>query len=167
MEIIKILPIIIALLTAVVTLWSAAFLTGKLSPNIELTLNPVWSSSDNARLKLMIEVENKGLIRVGVEKVLLVVYQHEYENIKTDKVSLIGGEWIDFENAEKIMTTSYYINPKEKIHVARLYNIESGSVIHAGIQIYLMYPWYIQKLGLQARSTRQTRVYYFSKDIDY
>lgn len=164
MEIIKSLPIILGFITALATLWSAAYLTGRFSPNIDLMIKPVWSSDQDKRMKLIIEIENKGFIRVGIEKVLLAIDFLDNTNNKKDEVFLLSGkEWISFDNAEHIMTSSYYINPKEVIHIERLYTIGAHAVIHSGIQVYLKFPWYIQRLGGQVRSTRQTRVYYFSK----
>lgn len=165
MSFISSVPVLLTVITAVATLWSAAFLTGKFSPNIELRLIPNWSQSGN-KIKLVIEIENTGFIRVGLDKVLLYVNPIEILIDSAKNMELAGNEWIDFDHAEKIMTSSFYINPKETIHIERIYVFNSSYAIHSGIQVYLKFPWFIHKLGAQARSSRQTRTYYFFEEID-
>jgi hypothetical protein len=158
----SILPVAVTAITAVATAWSAAFLTGWLSPNIELRITTNWI--DESILALILEVENCGNIRCGIEKVLLATRMIEIEGDIAGQFALVSNEWISFEDSERIMASSYYINPKEVIHVERLYRFPGDDILHAGLQIYLRYPNYIRLLGAQARSTRQTRVYYISRN---
>lgn len=157
------IPVGLAALAALTAAWSAAFLTGRLSPNIELSIKPSWTKKRWLRLEL--EIENAGYIRAKIKKVLFSIREVPRAP-GADELSMIGGEFLSFEDAEQIFKSSYYINPKEKIHVERLYHHNSSSFIQAGMQIYLDYPWYIKVLGSNARSTRQTRTYYFSRKID-
>lgn len=157
--------VVFGILTAAATLWSAAFLSGRFSPNIELVVRPIWSANNKGLLRLIIELENRGFIRVGIEKVLLVVNEQKICLPENNQLCL-GKEWIDFSDADQIMKTSYYINPKEAIHIEQLYSVDENAILHVGLQIYLKFPWYIKKLGAQARSTRQTRTYYLSSGFD-
>lgn len=151
--------VIVALCAGVLAVITATFLYGKLSPNIVLRVSPCWSEDDGI-VKISISVENQGLIRIGLGDIFF-----HFESIKIGEDFVVGDEWITFEKSDAIMSSTTYINPKENISIDRMYRIPFGHYIHAGLQVNLRYPWFISILGRQARSTRQTRTYYFARRL--
>jgi hypothetical protein len=158
----NIISIIWLIVVALATLWSAIFLSGRLSANIDLRIQPIWSVSRRSILKLVIEIENTGSVRVGVDRVLLSIKQHDLPS-PNKPGNCIGSEWVDFSDAVQIFTSTLFINPAETLHIERLYDAENCQIFHVGLQIYLRYPWYVNRLGPQVRSYRFTRTFYIIK----
>ena len=162
---IEIITISFAIATTLAALWSAIFIQGRYNPNMDLRVIPVWSSAPKNILKLILEVENLGFMRVGIEKVLLVVSEYQIAP-KSQSGECLGKEWITFDEAEPILASTTHITPKETLHVERLYDAGEHGVFHVGIQAYFKYPWYTRFLGGKTRTQRQTRTFYISRYLE-
>lgn len=116
-------------------------------------------------MKLIIEIENLGFLRVEVKRILLSVIEHQLP-ILNKCGQCIGTEWVEFNEADQILTSTTWINPKEVLHVERLYQLGQTGILHVGLQIHLSYPWFIDRLGPRVRTRRQTRTFYISPMFD-
>lgn len=161
---IDLITIFFAIATSFAALWSAIFIQGRFSSNMDLRVKSLWAPPPKKFLKLIIEVENLGFMKVGIEKILLEVEEYKYNQLAKPG-DCIGKEWIDFKNAEHILATTLDINPKETLHVERLYIAGKGRTLHVGIQAHFKYPWYMRLLGKRATTLRQTRTFYISRDF--
>ena len=160
-EISKNLNFYLALLSAIIAIWSAIFLFGRLSANINIFIEPKFKKD---LLRVRIRIINDGSVRVGIQKTLLSVKFKRINKNRDRKNSNLGTEWIEFNNDDdRIMSSSYFINPKEEISVDRIYRLGLYDYIHVGLQVYLKYNWIISKMGGNVRSSRQTKTVYFLK----
>lgn len=161
---IEVITISFAIATSLAALWSAIFIQGRFSSNMDLRVKSVWNSSRKKVLKLNIEVENLGFMKVGIEKILLKVEGFRVDST-VDEGACVGKEWIDFKEADHILATTTDINPRETLHVERLYQMGKQKILHVGIQAHFKYPWYIRLLGRRATIYRQTRTFYISNEF--
>ncbi len=75
----------------------------------------------------------------------------ETDSVKSGKC--FGDESVDFDGADRIITSTRRINPRERVYVERIYVLLPGDILHVGLQ-------FKEKWGFLSWGKRQTTTCY-------
>lgn len=106
-------------------------------------LNITYYFIDEEYVKLELQVENIGRIRMTKEKIQLQILYHNISGIKelsewvpfTENGININEKPLEWKEPIDIFTTTRFLYPHDQIKADRLYKIPKGQLIHIGMQV--------------------------------
>lgn len=153
-------PVLAALGSALATI----FIRREFSPLVIPRVRETWVSAHEEGVILELEVENPSSVRVKKDTAVLRVREHDPRTgLDGCDAVCLGTEWVHLRSPSlhspdeigahcstgpcEVFTSTVFLNPKERIHVERLYQAGQTGMLHAALQFRILLPWWVRALG--------------------
>lgn len=147
--IVSIFRLIWTVIATVVAAYVVVYFFKALTPALKLSVTPRRIAGNDKLIILELEIENTSKVEIPKDKVLLKVSrQLPLQTYSANTGDCLAREWVEFDKADEIFESTTCLNPGDKLHVERIYAIQSGDVLHVGFQftskrsfVRRFFPW--------------------------
>lgn len=157
--------------------WAAVFIFRRTSAVLQLRLQPRWPTGNSDLVILGFDIENVSDIRIDKEVARIRVAEYDPSSgLDGPDAQCLGSEWVDLKTDWKslgvpdppipdartmgtteILTSTLFLNPRELLHVERVYRLGPSGMLHVALQVRKRLPLSARMIDILPRKLRWSR----------